>query len=245
MAGLVLIILVVFSFTTSLYNTRLSEVEAQRKAYEKSANDLERIKREVVDGAKPILDLRTRLFNRIQRRLGAEHEIDEHGTLRLTDDTQGNTSSDARVMFPEGSDRLTPHGQRLLDEVMPAYLEAVLGDEDDARLVEAVIIEGHTNSNYRGGGGPDQAYLHNLDLSQRRASAAMRHVLEKKLGIKDNMRDKLMASGFSSSRLIKTQAGVEDQDRSRRIEIRFRLKDEETLRKLEKIFSKIKTDGAP
>ena len=46
---------------------------------------------------------------------------------------------------------------------------------------------------------------------------------------------RLTANGKSSSNLIMTAEGVEDADASRRVEIKFRLRDEEMLAELQKV----------
>ena len=58
--------------------------------------------------------------------------------------------------------------------------------------------------------------------------------------LRDDAREMLSAIGYSSSRPI-LQDGVEDLERSRRLEIRFRLRDEEALRRLQAVLA----SGAP
>jgi chemotaxis protein MotB len=147
-------------------------------------------------------------------------------------------------MFEEGSGRLTPYGKRQLARVMPKYFDAVFGDRESGRYVESVVFEGHTNSNYGGSTDEDDAYLFNLDLSQQRAHAAMEFVLREEVGDGHKVREKLSASGFSSSRPIRKPDGSEDFQKSRRIEVRFRLKDEKMLKAMHEIFNEIEVTEA-
>ena len=56
--------------------------------------------------------------------------------------------------------------------------------------------------------------------------------------------DKLTANGKSSSNLVLDENGQEDAAASRRVEIKFRLKDEEMLTELQKIIEESKDKAA-
>ena len=50
-----------------------------------------------------------------------------------------------------------------------------------------------------------------------------------------DLRDKLTVNGHSSSNLVVDESGEEDADASRRVEVKFRLKDEEMIQELQEI----------
>lgn len=80
-------------------------------------------------------------------------------------------------------------------------------------------IEGHASSEGPVGSTQDQAYLYNLDLSQRRARNALTLCLS---AVNDPeavawVREHLAAVGYSSARLIYRPDGTEDHEASRRV----------------------------
>ena len=57
------------------------------------------------------------------------------------------------------------------------------------------------------------------------------------------LQEKLTANGRSESNLIYTADGVEDPDASRRVEVKFRLKDDEMIQELSEIIANAQTSG--
>ncbi|MFT4013650.1 MAG: hypothetical protein QM682_09650 [Paracoccus sp. (in: a-proteobacteria)] len=85
--------------------------------------------------------------------------------------------------------------------------------------ISELKIEGHASSEGPSGASPEQSYLYNLDLSQRRAQNALRVCLGGLLipEVQKWARDHLVAVGYSSTRLIHNPKGAEDRDASRRV----------------------------
>ena len=107
--------------------------------------------------------------------------------------------------------------------------------------VAEIIIDGYTDS--------VGAYSDNLELSQARANAVAQYLLSNMddfLSAKKQrqLMDKLTANGKSSSNLVLDENGQEDAAASRRVEIKFRLKDEEMLTELQKIIEESKDKAA-
>lgn len=199
------------------------EMDQQREAAEARQKELIELRLEV----QAVLGVRAQLLRRIKER------FDKAGSNIEFDDATGAVRLGSDILFGEGSATLTPAGQAALRSALPTYLEALLGDAELGRHVDRISIEGHTNSNYSGSSDPAVAYLFNLRLSQERAYAALEYIIQTRLGERYNARNVLVANGYSSSRLLLNPATQqEDKTRSRRIEIRFRLKDEETLEEL-------------
>ncbi|MDD3060038.1 MAG: OmpA family protein, partial [Sulfurimonas sp.] len=88
-------------------------------------------------------------------------------------------------------------------------------------------IEGHTDS--------DGTYLYNLDLSQKRAYAVMRYLLTLDFTEKNSLKPLLLASGRADQDTIKDKKAQEDKELSRRIEIKFTLKNDDALHEIERI----------
>jgi len=95
-------------------------------------------------------------------------------------------------------------------------------------------IEGHTSSDWIGAASPDDAYLHNMELSQARTRSTLLYVLAQPQvrGDVDWLRRLVTANGLSSSRLILDASGNEDAARSRRVEFKIRTDAETRIAKI-------------
>ena len=92
--------------------------------------------------------------------------------------------------------------------------------------IDRIVIEGHTDS--------DGGYLYNLKLSQERALSVMNYLSTLPIAKKYSLEKYLTASGRSYlDRVIKD--GTEDKEASRRIEFKFRLKNQNAFYEIEKI----------
>ena len=106
------------------------------------------------------------------------------------------------------------------------YVNTLISNRNISEHLDKIIIEGHTDS--------DGGYLYNLGLSQKRAYAVMNYLLTLDYIKKNNIKAKLVASGRSYLDAIKVN-GVENKDASRRIEVKFRLKNEDAMYEIERI----------
>ena len=59
------------------------------------------------------------------------------------------------------------------------------------------------------------------------------------------LREKLTANGRSESNLVRDENGIENRDASRRVEVKFRLKDDEMIQELSQILSSGGGETAP
>ncbi len=86
--------------------------------------------------------------------------------------------------------------------------------------IEEIRIEGHTSSDWLGKTG-NAAYFENMRLSQNRSRETLKYVLVRveKAVLDTWLRNKMVAVGLSSSRLIK-EGEQEDRSKSRRVNFR-------------------------
>jgi chemotaxis protein MotB len=242
MAGMLLVFILLLSVYMLISKERLErkEKQAQRalEQYQQKKSELGRVR----EGLDDILGVRVELIRRLKERFASTS-----GEIKF-DDATGAIRLGNSILFSEGSAELTKQGQETLRKYMPIYFEALFGDSTLRKYVDRISIEGHTNTNYHGSGSRADAYLFNLRLSQRRAYNAMRYVIDQGLGQEFDAKERLQASGFSFSRLVYREGPnggrVEDEAASRRIEIRFRLKNREALDNLQKLFNKYLSEDA-
>src|SRR5690606_17874858 len=91
-----------------------------------------------------------------------------------------------------------------------------------------IIVEGHTDT--------EGGYIYNLRLSQNRAFSVVEVVLHPDFPnfmYQENLESIITANGRSYSEPIYNESGTIDPDKSRRVEFKFRLKDELVLEKLQ------------
>ena len=124
------------------------------------------------------------------------------------------------LLFDRGETALQPQFAAILSDFFPRYVRIIHQPQyrDD---ISEVRIEGHTSSAW-GGAGEDEAYILNMALSQARTRQTAAYLLELDAiaDVKPWIRANLTANGLSSSRLVMTDSGDEDEVRSRRVEFR-------------------------
>jgi len=161
---------------------------------------------------------RLKSFRELQIKLiGNLEEAFQEETVTI-DPTSGILQIGSGILFGENESQLRPQGQERLTRIFDAYIKVILDDEF-SDFIKQIEIEGHTNTN--------GTYLHNLQLSQQRALTVMRVLLDHADKDRERLQKLVTAGGRSFSNLILDANGKEDQVRSRRIEIKFRLKETE------------------
>ena len=137
------------------------------------------------------------------------------------------TFSDS-VLFDYDSHTISPQGQEYLQKFIPRYIEVLLSNENRDNISQ-IIVEGHTDNT--------GSYIYNLELSQKRAFSVVTYILGEefpKFKKKEMLRDYLTSNGRSFSQL-KICDGEVDLDSSRRVEFKFRLKEDEMINEMEAI----------
>ena len=131
--------------------------------------------------------------------------IDENGAIILPD----------TVLFEQGSATVTRVLREFLAEACQPWVSTLMGSGVD---IAEIKIEGHASSEWSSGSSPQQAYLGNLDLSQRRSQAVLRVCLDliDDKAVINWARDHMIAVGYSSVRPI-MRNGQEDRVASRRV----------------------------
>ena len=136
------------------------------------------------------------------------------------------------ILFKTGSDLLEPRFIEILNDFFPRYVD-VLIDEQFRNEIEEIRIEGHTSSEWSENVLEDIAYFKNMKLSQDRTRRVLEFVisLENIKNHKEWIKKLITANGLSSSKLIKIN-GIENKEKSRRVEFRIRAKAEEKILKI-------------
>ncbi|MDO4522311.1 MAG: OmpA family protein [Eubacteriales bacterium] len=182
---------------------------------------------------------------RIDKIIGVKADVIEALTTEFAnnninvaiDPKDGSMVLDSSVLFDYDETELSEEGQNVLRSVLPIYCNVLMHDEYLPYLAE-INIDGYTDST----GG----YEYNLELSQRRSLAVAQFLLSiapnfLDSGHQSELQNYLTVNGHSSSNLILDANGQEDAAASRRVEVKFRLRDEEMIEELREILAESQT----
>jgi len=191
----------------------LNALDEKKTNYDQLVANLQKQKAKI----KSLTGIKLKVVAALKDALGENIDIDKKtGSLRLA----------SNILFGSGEDTLKPEAKVALKKAFEEYIGTLVNDPAIRPHLDKIIIEGHTDS--------DGSYIYNLNLSQKRALAVMEYLLTLDFTKEHNIRPLMTASGRAYIDLIKVN-GVEDKDASRRIEIKFRLKNEDAINEIEKV----------
>ncbi len=146
------------------------------------------------------------------------------------------------VLFDVGSDQIS--NPTFLRDFCAPWVRTLKSSELD---IAELKIEGHASSEGQPGQDTSQAYLYNLDLSQRRAQNALQVCLR---GLNDPevldwARGRLSSTGYSSARLVTNEDGSENREASRRVEFSMEINREKLLDDIREDLAGAEVSGVP
>jgi len=166
---------------------------------------------------KSLTGIKLKVVAALKEALGDKINMDkETGSLRLA----------SNILFDSGEAILKPEAKVELKKAFEEYIGTLVTNQNIKPHLDKIIIEGHTDS--------VGTYIYNLNLSQKRALAVMEYLLTLDFTKKHNIQPLMIASGRAYQDAIMVN-GVEDKEASRRIEIKFRLKNEDAMQEIEKV----------
>ena len=183
------------------------------------------------------LDQQTQIENIIGVKADVISALKEEFTAQnLNVDIDSKTGAlmlDSNVMFDYNKAELTEEGMAVLDQVLPVYCQVLMKEEYKDYLAE-IIIDGYTDTT--------GDYAYNLSLSQQRSLAVAQYLLSIEDDFlsstqEEDLKQVLTVNGHSMSNPILDADGNVDMDASRRVEVKYRLKDDEMIDELNKIMS--------
>ena len=189
----------------------LNKLLEQEKVHQKTVEEFDITKAKI----KTLTGIKLNVIKKLKEKLGKSIHIDEKsGAIKFS----------SNILFDQNAYKLKDSSKKELDIVLKKYISTLLEDKEIRKYIHGITIEGHTNS--------DGTYLSNLQLSQQRALEVMQFLYESSSIDKDLLNKYVSSSGKSSSDLI-YKDGAEDKDASRRIEIKFIIKNEEAVKELQ------------
>lgn len=169
-----------------------------------------------------------------------QKEFENNNVAVNIDARTGALTLDANVMFEYDKADLTKEGKKALRSVLPIYCRVLLEEKYMQYLAE-IIIDGYTDT--------DGDYAYNLYLSQQRSLAVAEYLIEIQgefLNKEEiaHLEQYLTVNGHSKADPILDAEGKVDKDASRRVEVKFRLKDDEMIEELNKIMSAVENTSS-
>ena len=145
----------------------------------------------------------------------------------------GALTLQSNVLFNYDESDLSDAGKTALERILPIYCKVLLQDDYKDYLAE-IIIDGYTDT--------DGDYSYNLQLSQQRSLAVAQYLLDIQGNFlssdqSGDLQQFLTVNGHSMANPVLDADGNVDKDASRRVEIKFRLKDDEMIDELNQIMS--------
>ena len=201
---LVILLFLLFNlFMRQSQLAQLEEQEAELSYYQSEIEELMGIRAEIAE------DISTAF---------AESDLDID-----VDQQTGAIRFSGNVLFEFDSDEIRVEFKEKLQEFIPKYMGIILAPEYQEHIAE-IVIEGHTDD--------VGSYMYNLELSQERAYSVSRYILSDDFPSypeQEILKELITANGRSKSRLIKDHSGQVNREKSRRVEFKFRLRDEELM----------------
>lgn len=172
-----------------------------------------------------IVGIRTDIIGELQAKF--------NNSSMKVDPQTGSITFSSDVLFRYNSSTLTNDSKTALQEIIPMYLDILLQETYKPYIAE-IIIEGHTDT--------DGSYQSNMDLSYNRANAVAKFCQDSRNGLSggkiEQLQQLLTVNGRSySSPVYKENSTEIDMAASRRVEIKFRLKEDEMIEKISAILA--------
>ena len=172
-----------------------------------------------------LIGMRSRIIEELR------DELRGAGLDAVVDKNTGAIAFTGAVLFDSGKNELKQSGKALLNAFIPVYVRTLMSEENDDYVAE-IIIEGHTYT--------DGTYLNNLALSQERALAVVSYCLSGEMtGLsyaeKEVLQSIITANGRSYSDPVYAADGTVDKEASRRVVLKFRMKDSEMIDQMSEI----------
>lgn len=133
------------------------------------------------------------------------------------------------VFFDYDSADVSDEGLNSLKSFVPQYIKILLS-EKYKNYVSQIIVEGHTDQ--------EGSYLYNLELSQNRSFAVVEKIFSDEFPEfygQAELKELITSNGRSFTVPIYDSSGEVDRVKSRRVEFKFQLKDEEMIEEIQEL----------
>lgn len=236
MAALLLVFVLIITFTMMQakmqYEEKENELIEQKKALAEQQELIQSQEKELAEQESEMKKQQEQLDSIIGVRsdlvAALKEEFDGSDLHVKVDANTGAITFDSNVLFDTNKSEIKDQGKDFLQQFLPRYFKVLL-DPDFKQYISEIIIEGHTDTK--------GDYIYNLELSQARAFSVATFCLRDDADIVskadiEELRDIVTANGRSFSDPVYNSDNTINMDASRRVEFKFRLKDEEMVEEM-------------
>ena len=142
------------------------------------------------------------------------------------DEMTGDIKISDLELFEVGSYNLSSKGKAYLDKLIPIYINTIFSKKELVGEIDNIVVQGHTDSQtYSGLKDVNLSYMKNMQLSLQRANSVADYMFKTGYDKKysEKLREILTVEGKSNSDPILVN-GKEDFNKSRRVELRLKVK---------------------
>ncbi len=208
-------------------STAQQQIEEAERQIAAAQQQIETAQQELADTRSELQDIvgvRTDIIGELQSRFT--------NSSMTVDPQTGSITFSSDVLFEYNSAELTDDIQSTLREIIPMYLGVLLQDNYLPYIAE-IIIEGHTDT--------DGGYNSNMLLSFNRADSVAKFCMDPDNGLSQDQIDQLQklltVNGRSYSDPVYEAPGQVNMAASRRVEIKFRLKEDEMIERITEVLN--------
>jgi chemotaxis protein MotB len=191
------------------------QIEEQQQIIAESNRELGELRARLSGIALLRLEVLERVKSNIEAELGRTNEAGEE-LVSIADN--GNIVINEGLVFAYNSYAIKTEGQALLTQLASAF-ERVLDDRETRSNIDAISIQGHTDST--------GSAAYNRDLSTKRATAVVTYMMSGNTSLERKYGSYFAASGYSEFRPIASNQTAAGRAQNRRIEISIILKDDQ------------------
>lgn len=144
------------------------------------------------------------------------------------DEMTGQVKISDLELFDVNSYTLSPKGKAFLNKFIPVYVNTIFSNKKMEGKIANILIQGHTDSQmFAGVSSREEQFVKNMDLSLRRANAVAEYLF--KTGYDKKYSNELIkiltveGKSFTEPVLVN---GKEDYGKSRRVELKLVVKDQ-------------------
>ncbi|MDR1327834.1 MAG: OmpA family protein [Heliobacteriaceae bacterium] len=173
-----------------------------------------------------------------QQQIKVSQELQEQLKKNQIDAEIDKLTGDIKIsdleLFNTGSYVLSPGGKALLNKLMPIYINTIFEKKELISGVNNIVIQGHTDSQaFSGARTKEEHFVKNMDLSTKRANAVAEYMFKTNYDKRysDDLIRMVVVEGKSFTEPILTD-GKEDLAKSRRVEMRLKVKSTDIMQSL-------------
>ena len=165
-----------------------------------------------------------------QSQMEASKELVEklkEADIEATVDTMtGDVKISDLELFELNSYELSEKGKIYLNKLIPIYIENIFSNQELLENITNIVVQGHADSQqYVNVGTENEQFVKNMTLSLQRANSVAEYIFKTNFNSNydEQLRKMLVVEGRSYSNPVLVD-GVEDYDKSRRVELKLKVK---------------------